>query len=192
MTNSRLIGLYSPAPQSGKSTVARYLSGHGYRILPVAGSLKKMIRILLLETDLTTTEIDHYMVSAKETPIPSVLGVSVRHLCQTLGHEWGRQCIHPELWVSLWQRQVQNNLTRGIDVVVDDIRFLNEAAALHALGGELWWIERPGVVRQTSHASEGALDTVTFDRHLVNDGSLLNLYSQVKQLVDEFNAFNEL
>lgn len=180
MTNSRLIGIYSPAPRSGKTTVANYLYSHGYRIVSFAESLKKMTRIFLLETGLTPTEVEHYMVTAKEAPIPSALGSSVRHLCQTLGTEFGRQCVHPEIWVSIWRRHAQNNLARGIDVVVDDMRFPNEAAAVKALGGELWRVERSSVVRQTDHASEGSLDSLTFDRRIVNDGSLLDLYARVQ------------
>jgi hypothetical protein len=28
------------------------------------------------------------------------LGITVRHLLRTLGTEWGRECIHPDVWLS--------------------------------------------------------------------------------------------
>lgn len=188
MPEARLIGLYSPAPASGKSTVAGYLSGHGYRIMPFAESLKRMAHVFLSELGLTDHEIEFHLYRNKEALIPRPeLKTNVRHICQTLGTEWGRHCIHPDVWLHCWQRKAQQNLNRGIDVVVDDVRFPNEAELIRRLGGELWYIERPAILRTTTHASEGALDSVVFDRRIVNDGSLLELYAQVKTRVDTLN-----
>jgi hypothetical protein len=49
MTND-LIALYSPAPQSGKSTLAEHLTQHrGYELVKFAGPLKDMLRCLLFD-----------------------------------------------------------------------------------------------------------------------------------------------
>lgn len=185
MPKARLIGLYSPAPACGKTTVAGYLSGHGFRIVPFAESLKRMAFVFLTELGLTDSMIEHHLFHAKEARIDAFgLNITARHICQTLGTEWGRSCIHPDVWLHCWQRKAQQNMDRGIDVVVDDVRFPNEAELIRRLGGEVWCIERPAVLRTTSHASEGSLDNFVFDRRIVNDGSPLELYAQVKTRVD--------
>ena len=190
MTKANLIGLYSPAPACGKTTVAGYLSGHGFRIMPFAESLKRMAQVFLMELGLTDSMIEHHLYNSKESRIEVFgLNITARHVCQTLGTEWGRTCIHPDIWLHCWQRKAQQNLDRGIDVVVDDVRFLNEAELIRQLGGEVWCVERPAVVRTTTHASEGSLDDFVFDRRIVNDGFLLELYAQVKTRVD---ALSEL
>lgn len=190
MAKARLIGLYSPAPASGKTTVAGYLAGHGFRIMPFAESLKRMAHVFLTELGLTDSMIEHHLYHAKESRIHAFgLNITARHICQTLGTEWGRQCIHPDVWLYCWQRKARQNLERGIDVVVDDLRFPNEAELLRRLGGEVWYVERPAALRTTNHASEGGLDAFDFDQRLVNDGTLLELYARVKTRVD---ALNEL
>lgn len=189
MAKARLIGLYSPAPGSGKTTVANYLSGHGFRVVPFAESLKRMAHVFLSELGLTDKEIEFHLYRSKEAPLPFPdLKLDTRHICQTLGTEWGRTCIHPDVWLHCWQRKVEQNMKRGIDVVVDDVRFPNEAQLIHNLGGELWRVERPAVVRTTSHASEGSLDDWTFHRRIVNAGTLLELYALTKARVDAMNA----
>ena len=52
---------------------------------------------------------------------------------QTLGTEWGRECIGPEVWVDVWKSNVQKWLDGGLNVVVDDMRFPNEWDAVKAL-----------------------------------------------------------
>ena len=50
ITTPRLIALYAPAPQSGKSTVAEHLEArHGFETVKFAGPLKDMIRCLLFD-----------------------------------------------------------------------------------------------------------------------------------------------
>ena len=174
----RIIGLYSPAPGSGKTAVARYLSCHGFTTVSFATPMKEMVRTLLRAYGLSSDAIHMAMGAAKEEPIPEI-GVSARHLCQTLGTEWGRACIHPEVWVRAWQRTAEKHLAAGTSVVSDDCRFPNEARTIRALGGELWLIQRPSVMRTTTHASEGGLDNITFDHVICNDSSLFSLYEQV-------------
>jgi hypothetical protein len=42
----------------------------------------------------------------KETPLP-VIGKSPREIMQTLGTEWGRRLVNPDLWVCLAEREVE-------------------------------------------------------------------------------------
>lgn len=184
MTNPpRLIGLYSPAPRSGKTTVANYLNGMGYRRLPFAAPIKLMLRPFLTQLGYGD-RTDHFLEGeGKEDLIPE-LRLTPRQLMQTLGTEWGRTCVHPQVWTMCWERMAASNLERGIDVVVDDVRFPNEAAMVRRLGGEMWRVERSNTERQTAHASEGGLDEYPlFDRRIVNTGSLLDLHARVREIV---------
>jgi hypothetical protein len=103
------------------------------------------------------------------------LGVSPRQMMQTLGTEWGRSCIHPDLWIMVAAGTVEKQLKRGRNVVIDDVRFPNEAEMIRKLGGELWLVNRPGLVYEGDHASEGALSEVEPDSLINNSGSLTQL-----------------
>lgn len=94
---------------------------------------------------------------------------------QTLGSEWGRQLIGPDLWVDAW-RDVAARYQR---VVVDDVRFVNEAA-IAAFGGRLYVLRRLGLVA-TDHESER--HRLNVDGIVRNDGSVEDLHKQVDALV---------
>ena len=180
MTHPRVIGLYSPGPQSGKTAVAYELQQHGYISVSFAGPLKRMLGIFLSSAGYGHDRIENMLFEEKEEKIPE-FGVTPRHLMQTLGTEWGRDCIGPDVWVDVWKNSVQKWLDGGLNVVVDDMRFPNEWDAVKSLEGECWYITRPRVKypHPTEHSSEGALDGHGFDRRLINDGDLPNLYNQV-------------
>jgi hypothetical protein len=169
----RLIGLYSPAPGCGKSTVANLLIEH--QRMAFAAPLKRAVSNMLIDLGLPSF---HYVYTDKEAIIPE-LGVSARHMMQTLGTEWGRACIHPDFWVMIARANVQPIMNDGGSVVIDDVRFPNEAAMIRDLGGELWRIERSGVSYDGSHGSEGGLEDITPDRVIVNDGTIDQLKEKI-------------
>jgi hypothetical protein len=173
-----LIGLYSPAPGCGKTAVAQTLHDHGYARVPLAGALKGMACEFLTQIGYDRAEAERLVWLDKETVIPE-LRVSVRHILQTLGTEWGRSCIHSGVWIYAWSRAcAQHEL-----VVVDDVRFLNEAVEVEARGGQMWLITRPGVEDVSGHASEGGLERFKFDAVIHNDGSLADLRAKVLALL---------
>jgi hypothetical protein len=65
-------------------------------------------------------------------------------------------------------------------VVVDDVRFPNEAQLIKSMGGQLWRIERPGLTDATGHSSEGGLADWEFDRVIVNDGTVEDLVRDLR------------
>ena len=70
--------------------------------------------------------------------------------------------------------------------MVDDVRFLNEAEHIKSLGGEVWYIERPGMKSDGSHKSDGALEEWTgFKRRLINNGTIDNLLRTIDSIVKE-------
>ncbi len=174
----KIIGLYSPEPQSGKSTVASKLEQRGYVIVPFAETLKLML-IPMLESLGYDRHGANYLVHQAKQVVVGDAGVRVRHMLQTLGTEWGRACIHPDIWVRCWKGRAQQYSA----VVADDVRFPNEAAMIKLLGGEMWRIERPGVPHEHGHVSEGSLyDFDGFSRHIVNDGTIDDLICKLREI----------
>lgn len=176
-TNRRLIGLYSPAPQSGKSTVATQLALMGnFSLFSFALPIKRMVVEVLNAAGYNSSEIGYFMAEGKEEPIERVGGASFRYLAQTIGTEWGRNMVENDLWVNL----LLNNPNLPTYTVIDDVRFANEYNAIRAKGGEVWRIRRPSGFVSTAHVSEGQLDGMTFDYEITNDGSYADLNEKVK------------
>ena len=173
MSIPRLIGLYSHAPASGKTTVANLLIEH--ERVSFAAPLKRAVCNMLHDLGVAGF---HYVYTDKEAIIPEI-NVSARHMMQTLGTEWGRACIHPDFWVMIARAKTQYIMNDGGSVVIDDVRFPNEAAMIRTLGGELWRIDRPGVTYSGDHSSEGGLEDITPDRVIVNDGTITQLLEKI-------------
>lgn len=176
--STQLIGLYSAAPGSGKTAVANALRSCGFAILPFASPLKKMLAAMLSGVGYSEFEIYKFMHEDKEQIIPE-FGVSTRHMLRTLGTEWGRSCVGPDVWLTHWRIRAQQYTY----IVVDDVRFQNEAYLIKKMGGIMWKIMRPGVERASEHASEGGLDAwPCFDACIVNDGTLEQLTDAVASI----------
>ena len=189
MTIPRIIGLYSSSPQAGKTTIANLLAGHNYVRVSFADPLREMLIPLLTTLGYSETAARHRLTEAKHLTIPE-LGVTPRHLLQTLGTEWGRSCVHPEVWLKTWQARVDRLLAEGHNVVTDDVRFPNEAALFEKYPhAELWCVLRIDAAPKSSHASDGALDDYSnFDRHIHNHHSLAALTKQISDIFSQFYA----
>jgi hypothetical protein len=175
----RLIGLYSPAPQSGKTTIANQLAVQGFMKLSFAAPLRALVVETLCQLGHDRITAYDYVHRYKEQRIPGIR-CSARHLMQTLDTEWGRQCVNPDVWVMIASKRIRDLHAAGYSVVIDDCRFPNEARLILELGGELWHVERPGITANTDHASEGALtDPELFTHRIVNDGTLQLLRERV-------------
>lgn len=157
---------------SGKSAASLALQDNGFRLLSFACTLKKMGNVLLRDAGLTDIDIA-YAQEHKEEVLP-VIGVTYRHLLQTLGTEWGRSLIHENLWIKVARRMLEQ--ATG-DVVFDDVRFGNEAALIREMGGVIIHVHRPGVDADDGHVSENI--TLPSDHVIVNNGTLADLYRQV-------------
>ncbi len=176
----RIIGLYSPAQGSGKTTMAEAIElvpigGVSFVRVPFAGPLKAMMRALLVEAGAGPDEIREIMAgSLKESPTPFLVGRSARQAMQWLGTEWGRNLMDQDFWIEIWKRRVATELARGYGVVADDVRFPNEAETVRSLQGLMVSIERPGQVAAGQHTSEGGLARWPFDLTLSNNFSTQN------------------
>lgn len=150
---------------SGKSTASKYLvEKHGYQLVKFAGPLKDMLRAI----GLSEAQIEGEL---KEEPCEWLQGATPRHAMQTLGTQWGRDCIGAGLWTELWVRRVQLILAAGGRVVVDDCRFPNEADEVRKLGGVVWQLVGRGGIAG-SHESEagcGEPDAVVDNSHYIKN-----------------------
>lgn len=200
-----LIAIYSPAPQSGKSTIADHLiTQHGFARLSFAAPLKAMLSTLLIEFGYTPGDAYFLTHSDKNAPIPEIDSrIDARHLLRTLGTEWGRQCVHPELWLRCWATRYMRLRVGGCtNVVVDDVRYENEALLLSRFDAQLWKVTRPNVENNTDHPSEGGLDhllpfddpnndySLGFHRVINNNSSLAALRSAVDTAISTTETTN--
>jgi hypothetical protein len=112
---------------------------------------------------------------AKERIIPEI-GHSPRTLAQTLGTEWGRELIHPDLWVILAHAEYRNYGA----LIIPDIRFENEARWIKREGGTILSIERPGLrkIETSDHVSESGIPEEYIDARVYNGGSIEELIQE--------------
>jgi hypothetical protein len=162
----RLIGLYSPRPGCGKTTIANMLvEKYGYVRMSYARVLKDMLKPLVESLVHDPEVADNHMTIGKEWIIPSI-GLTSRFLQQKLGTEYGRDTIAYDLWVHCLENQFQRcGLQRPDDVriVVDDLRFENEYrhlrhhnALLIKVNGDFPGIYRNEGIRVTRPLTETA------------------------------------
>lgn len=170
----RLIGLNGPIG-SGKSTTAAILAGWGYVRLEFAAPLKAAIRAILRADGLTAGQVETLVTGAgKDGASRTFCGRTMRHVRQSLGTEWGRDLIGADLWAGIAVRRICEELALGRRVVVEDVRFANEAAAIRAAGAgaEIWQLTGRGGAQGAAgaHVSEG-LEIGDPDLILHNSGS---------------------
>lgn len=164
---------------SGKSTAADYLiRHHGYVRVKFAKPLKDMMRAIGFgEEDIEG--------SCKELSNSLLCDKTPRHAMQTLGCQWGRDCIGEDFWVNLWKDSAQRIILHGGRVVTDDCRFPNEASTIRKMGGVIYKLEGRGGIAGT-HASEAGCGIA--DAVIENDGALVDLYAGLEQAMMKWAA----
>ena len=195
---------------SGKDTAANYLVGwHGFRRDSFAGALKDAVAAVfgwdreLLE-GLTTEarawreQVDPWWAERLGMP-----HLTPRWVLQYWGTEVCRQGFHDDIWIAALENRLRQ---RTGHTVISDVRFPNEVHAIRNAGGRIIWIKRGAdpewcttliEMRQNStlgictdymrqfnvHASEWAWVGTQFDAIVDNNGSVEQLYEQLKNLV---------
>ena len=184
-----LLGLTGRAG-SGKDTAADHLCRHfGFVRASFAEPIKTM-----LEAMLEHAGVDHahlYEPSKKNTPIPQLRGATARQMMQTLGTEWGRECMGPHWWLHLLDRHL--GISAGTPVhdriVITDVRFPNEGEWLHQHGGHVLRLVRHHAAPVRAHASEQQIDLLPADFAIHNDGpTLCGLHALLDGLADSLGA----
>jgi hypothetical protein len=176
-----IIGLVGVAG-SGKTTAANFLvRERRFTRIPFADPLKKMIEALGFHRSLLDGP-----AKTKEQPLAAFNGRTLREAMQTLGTEWGRKEFGDDFWVRMWEGAIGN----AQKIVVDDVRFPNEAAKIKELGGLLVRMHRndAGASVGTAHASE-QVGLINPDVHILNNSDDFRiLYAQIDRVLTQEQA----
>ncbi|CAB4127094.1 deoxynucleoside monophosphate kinase [uncultured Caudovirales phage] len=117
-----------------------------------------------------------------------------RYALQLLGTEFGR-AIHPDIWMNSALDEARLLMEDGFNVLIDDVRFWNEASGISISGGIVLQVVRPNqdVAVETSifkHASEQDSKSEQMKKYvhhvIVNDGSLEDLEKAVKRFLNDW------
>lgn len=200
---------------SGKDTVADYLVNlHHFRRESFANTLKDAVSAVfgwdrtMLEG---RTKQAREWREQQDNWWTNRLGIVItpRWVLQNWGTEVCRNGFHDDIWIASLENKLRNSKD---DVVISDCRFPNEIKAIKAAGGIVvrvtrgpepeWYDAAVSVNRGPNgnstwalsgrrleqlgvHASETAWVGTRFDVVLDNNGTLDDLYQQVKRLVQD-------
>jgi len=198
---------------SGKDTAADYLVNfHGFRRDSFANTLKDAVanvfgwdRTLLegrtKEAREWREQVDPWWAERLNMP-----KLTPRWVLQYWGTEVCRQGFHDDIWIA----SVENKMRKTTDnIVISDVRFPNEIAAIHKAGGQVirvkrglepewydhainfnlgerhlgWAIGRHHLEKLEIHSSETAWVGGDIDITIDNDGTIDELFSQLATLV---------
>ncbi|WP_339480368.1 deoxynucleotide monophosphate kinase [Pseudomonas sivasensis] len=163
-----LIGLTGRA-RSGKSTAAEHLVGtylleHYAFADPLRDGLMAIFNL-----DPTDFEGDR-----KEQPL-AWLERSPRQLMQSMGTEWARNTVHPDVWVKLAEQNL-DYMTKALGAVlgfvISDVRFENEADLIRRRGGTIVHISRADAQAVNPHVSEAGVAGTKDDLLMFNNGTI--------------------
>jgi len=166
----RVIGLAGPA-HCGKNTASTVISAlmPAYKEMSFADPLKQM-----LITGLALTREQVY--GDKKEEVDSRYGCTPRHMMQTLGTEWGRALIGPDVWMLAMQQHLHPY------TIITDVRFENEAAFVRERG-ILIHIHRAVRIGE-EHLSEKGVEIKEGDIVVQNHGTLHEFYATMTSVVD--------
>ncbi|MFJ1704511.1 hypothetical protein [Kitasatospora sp. NPDC088346] len=178
----RGIGIIGRA-RTGKDTIGeRLVSKHGFARVAFADPLKAAV---LKANPLYS--LDGKYGRARIADLVDEIGwerakssPEVRRTLQAFGQSI--RDIDSGFWIRAAMRQARSVGKSGRrPVVITDVRYRNEATALHAAGFVLVHVDRPGVTR-LSHESEGALGPQDAQVAIVNDGTVAELHAKTDDI----------
>jgi hypothetical protein len=193
---------------AGKDTVADYLVNfHQYRRDSFASTLKDAVAAVfgwnrdMLEGRTKQARAWREQVDPWWAERLSMPNLTPRWVLQYWGTEVCRRAFHDDIWIA----SLENKLRTSQDnIVISDCRFPNEIKSIKAAGGQIIWVQRgklpawyetarqanagvPGAElalrAQGVHLSETAWVGTNFDAVIDNNGTLDDLYYQIKNLV---------
>jgi len=194
---------------SGKDTIADYLVNfHEFRRESFANTLKDAVssvfgwdRTMLEGRTKAAREwreqVDPWWAERLDMPT-----LTPRWVLQYWGTEVCRKGFHDDIWIA----SLENKLRSSKDsVVISDCRFPNEILSIRNTGGKILWVKRGSLPdwyeyamaanqlgsnlahnelkKLKIHASETAWVGTDFDHIIENDGSIDDLYNQVKLII---------
>lgn len=119
----------------------------------------------------------------------TVASVSCREFLQFYGTEAHRKVFGDNFWVEQAIKEIPDwSFAHGQkNYVFTDVRFSNEAEAIHELGGRVLQIYKDGGSTKDVHSSEVGLPEDLIDGKIANIGSLDQLYVLLDALVDTYS-----
>ena len=132
--------------------------------------------------------------------------ITPRHILQYWGTEVCRQGFHDDIWIASLENKMRKT---GDNIVISDVRFPNEIKAIKSAGGKVvrvvrgadpewyqdawnmnqgptnmsWSISKMRMEQRKIHASETAWIGKGIDLEIDNNGSIDQLFAQIKNLV---------
>lgn len=171
----RIVGLQGYGG-AGKSEVRKILGRCKYVARHIKKPIAEMSSVLLRAVGIENVG-DYIDGELKRTPIEALGGRSATDIQQFIGTEFGRDFIHPDIWLRIWCQWADEQIAAGYGVVQESVRFANEAEAIRARGGVIVEVRRPGVGPVNSHESESL--PVEPDVVVNNNGTLGDLEARV-------------
>jgi hypothetical protein len=89
-----------------------------------------------------------------DEPLEMLCGKTTRHAANTLGTEWGRTYLGREFWTWIAITRARKYELQRLTVVIDNVRFPEEAAAIIAEGGQIIAFDRDGLTPDLTHEAE--------------------------------------
>ena len=179
----RVIGL-AGGKGSGKDSVADYLvDKYDFHKISYAGPVKEILAMTFgvpLEW--------FYDQEEKESPKKELFGHTPRYLMQTFGTDWGRDMVNPSIWVSIAKEKARKLHKEGKDVVISDVRYIEEAEVVSELGGLVWRIRRQQDAVATHSSEMGIPEDLVYDT-ICNFGSFNVLYAQVGVALARYDRY---
>lgn len=188
----KLIGVTGYA-RHGKGTVAAVLAGSGYEEAQFSAPLKELaLRIDPWIDDLASEDSTFRYHFGRLSNIVRDWGVEgaktlpeVRRFYQQLGDE-ARDVLGQDVWIGALAERL--GVYRPEDtrrIVISDLRYVNEAAWVRRMGGEVWRVTRPdfdnGV--DPNHPSEREVPALLADLDILNDGTLAEFEEKVRTYI---------
>ncbi len=181
--------------RAGKDAVAsRLVERHGFVRLGFADQIRAEIveylggtlQEYIKQVSSYLNVLDHRIPAVREY-LENCLVVKPDNFSRVLQQEWGRmrRAQDPRYWVEKWLRALPWTETTVCDVVVPDVRFLNEADAIRDLGGVILRVMRPGCDGDGDESEAFAREYQGWDLTIVNDGTLEDLRAKTDVLVSE-------
>ncbi|MGW9280714.1 deoxynucleotide monophosphate kinase family protein [Streptomyces diastaticus] len=183
MAYYKSIGLIGRA-QSGKDSVgARLAKRYGYQRVAFADQLKRAaLRIdPLIVNHIDVPERLSAIVGRVGWDTAKVMHPEIRRILQHVGQTVRE--LDADFWIRHADPAIEAADRLNLPVVVTDVRYPNEVAALEARGFHMVRVTRPGTDTPGSHTSETALDDWRTPLTISNSGTLADLHNIVDSLL---------
>jgi len=192
---------------SGKDTIADFLVNfHEFRRDSFAATLKDAVAAVfgwdrdLLEGRTKEARAWREQVDPWWAERLGMPGLTPRLILQLWGTEVCRRAFHDDIWIASLENKLRNSQD---NIVISDCRFPNEIRSIKSAGGQVVWVKRGELPEwydlavesnlggfnhmKTAypdvHVSETAWVGTNFDAVIDNNGTLDDLYYQIKNLV---------